>query len=284
MGGSAPSVPGPSATETALQQAQLDALKSSQAQIEKQNKTMELLAPLVYKSAGVQPTYDEKGTITGFTQVEDPLQSKLKTLQGEFYDRTQNALEGKLPVDPGLLQSLAEQEQQFKERMRKQLGPGWETSTPGIEARAKFDLTKNNVLEGARRGDLSMAESLGLAANAANLGQQGQNFGQIMTTAGAPLASASAYGGVAQGFGQAAGALANERLANYQAQLGGYQNQQKTFGSLFGGIGQLGGMALFGPLGGGVGGASGNLFGKIIGAGTGGQQPIPSYLPWSMGY
>lgn len=262
MGGSAPQVPGPSAAETALQQQQTQTLQLQQSIIEKQMKTQDLLAPILYKQAGIQPTYDEQGNITGFSEVQDPLRQQQQTLQSEFMNRTQAALEGRLPVDPGLTQSLDQQEQQLRERLMQQLGPGYETSTPGIEALSKFNLNKQNILEGSRRGDLTMAEQLGLAQGAANLGQQGQNFGQIMGVGQSPFTGASALGSVAQGYGQAASQLGSERLAQYQAQLGGYQNQQRNFGSLFGGIGQLGGMSLFAPT------TGSSLFAGLFGAGS----------------
>lgn len=266
MGGDrTPQIPGPSPTEVALQEQQRSTLALQQQIIEKQIKTQDLLAPILYRQAGIQPTYDEQGNITGFSEVTDPLRQQQQQLQQEFMTRTQNALEGRLPVDPGLIQSLDEQEQQLREQLRHQLGPGYETSSPGIEALRKFNLNKQNVLEGARRGDLTMAEQLGLAQTSANLGQQAQSFGQIMGVGQSPLASSSALGSVAGGAGNAASLLGNERLAGYQAQLAGYQNQQRNFGSLFGGLGQLGGMALFGP----IGGAGGNLFGNLIGNGFG---------------
>lgn len=260
MGGDAPQVPGPSAAEQALQAQQTKTLALQQSIIEKQMKEQELLAPILYKSMGIQPQYDDKGNITGFAEAPDPLKDQRKAIEAKFYERTQNALEGKLNVDPGLLQSLDEQEARVREQLRKQLGPGYETSSPGIEALSKFNLNRENILEGARRGDLTMAEQLGLAQNASNLGQQGQTFGQAMGLTGAPLASSSALQGVASGYGNAANALASDRYAQYQGQLAGYQADQKTFGSLMGGLGGLAGMALFAP----TGGASTSLFGRLF--------------------
>lgn len=261
MGGSAPQVPGPSATEVALQEQQRSTLALQQSIIEKQMKEQELVAPILYKQAGVEPQYDEQGNLTGFKETVDPLKDQQKSLQKQFYDRTQLALEGKLPTDPGLTTSLDEQETQLREQLRKQLGPGYETSTPGIQALAKFNQNKQNVLEGARRGDLTMAEQLGLAQTSSNVGQQAQNFGQIMGVGQSQLSGAGQLGQVASGYGSAANSLMSDRLATYQGQMTSYQNQQKSFGQMFSGLGQLGGMALFAP----ANAASGSLFSRIMG-------------------
>jgi hypothetical protein len=53
-----------------------------------------------------------------------------------------------LPVNPGLLSDLADQERQLNESLLKQLGSGYATSTPGIEAMKSFNLMKNTVIGG----------------------------------------------------------------------------------------------------------------------------------------
>ncbi len=252
-GGKAPVMPGPSAAEQALQEEQRKTLELQRGMLEKSMREQELLAPVLYKQLNIKPVTDPEGKITGYEELPNPLKAQSEEIQRLYFNRTQAALEGKLPTDPGLNTSLGEQETQLREQLLRQLGPGYETSTPGIEALAKFNLNKQNILEGARRGDLTLAEQLGLARTASNIGQTQQQFGNVFAIPGQGLPTAQGFGQTAAGFGAGAAAMASDRYAQYQGQLNAYNQQQRTFGQLFGGLGQLagtlGGAYLFGPAG-----------------------------------
>lgn len=144
-------------------------------------------------------------------------------------------LKGELPVDPALERELGKRETQTTERLFRQLGPGFETGTPGIETRAEEFGIAEALRGAARRGELDIA----------NLIQSG--FGQrILQQLAAGLS-----GPTAQGFGQ----VAQTRLLPFSSQLdfqsriaaalaqggggGGLGSLLSGAGSLFGGIGGL---------------------------------------------
>jgi hypothetical protein len=241
-GGDAPTVPGPSAAETALQQSQKEMLDLQRTMIEKSAKEQELLAPILYKSLGIEPQYDQAGKLTGYK--EGASAERKRGIESMFLDRSEAALKGELPVNPALTRDLGEQEGQLKERLFRQLGPGWETSTPGIEAFANFEKRKNELLDASRRGDLTLAEGLGLARDASSL----NTFGATMNAGNRYLPTGSSAGSGAAGYGGAASLLASDRLASYQGELNAYRSDQDMWGSVFKGIGGIagtvGGMAL----------------------------------------
>lgn len=86
-----------------------------------------------------------------------PERQEIEQLQ---LDRSIAALRGELPVDPALLRDLDEQEQKLRDQLRKQLGTGFETSTPGIEALSEFGNRRSEILERVRRGDIEAADRL----------------------------------------------------------------------------------------------------------------------------
>lgn len=86
-------------------------------------------------------------------------------------DRELAALKGELPIDPTLTRELGTSEATLRSSLQKQLGPGYETSTPGIEALANFMARKNELIYGANRGEITLGEQLGGARDAAAFGR-----------------------------------------------------------------------------------------------------------------
>lgn len=93
-------------------------------------------------------------------------QLKLSRALGERFEK---ATKGELPVSPGLERALTTEEQQLGEQMLRDLGPGWETGTPGIEAVRRFRQSAEELRENARRGAINEAEQFGFALNPALL-------------------------------------------------------------------------------------------------------------------
>jgi len=93
-----------------------------------------------------------------------------RTLKGQtdlnqmLLDRYKKAAAGELPVSPSLERGLTEQEGEVRESMRRRLGPGWETSTPGITSLAEFKKRAEELREGARRGEITASEQQGYAS------------------------------------------------------------------------------------------------------------------------
>jgi hypothetical protein len=217
-----------SGAEKDLIKTQKQLLEEAAGVVREQLGVYDLLSPILYEQAGLKPTMDAQGNITGFEKLGDPLGDKYKQIEGMFADRTLSALKGELPVDPGLMRDLGEQEQQLRESMFKQLGPGWETSTPGIEALGDFMERKNILIEQARRGDLSMASQLGMGVGGFSSGRTGDFLGRTGAVMGQPTSMASLFTGISGGY--------NSPLATYGAAR--QAASQQTAG-LWGGVGSL---------------------------------------------
>ena len=197
----------------------------------------------------------------------NPLEEEVETLSLE---RTLAALKGELPINPSLTREIDEQEELLREDLRRQLGPGFETSTPGRNALDKFFRDKEEILEGARRADLTNSESLSLARASLRQGKTAtttsgsspfiasglpSRFGDIFSGSNIiqnRSQSAGQLSNVSSGFSAIAGQLGADRNAQFQASIANASNRSNLFGSIFGGVGQLLGGAARGALSGGL--------------------------------
>ena len=301
--------PEPTEEERELQREQLENLRFNQQILQEQARQQELLAPFLFESAGIRPIMDDRGRIAGFERVEpseedrllqelnldvlrrtreqfleqeeDPLADRRRAVEEGLLARSEAALAGDLPVSPALEDELSEQERRLRAELLQTLGPDYETSTPGIEALDRFRRTSSTLREEARRGQLTLAEGLGLARGAANLQQEQQplsalgffgEFGrsgraaeqgrrgtalqQIIAGTSAPLsgriATAAGFNQGASGFNAPLSRLFGERQLQFQAgqrpdpllqTLGLIAGQ--TSGAFLGGAGSSAGRKLF---------------------------------------
>lgn len=240
-------VPGPTPQEISIQEEQLAILRQQQQIVNASIRQQELLAPFLFESAGLIPQIDpDTGEITGFDREVDPLDDLRQEIEQGFLERTQAALAGELPINPALERALEEQGEELNERLRKQLGPGFETSTPGIESLDAFFRSSEELREGARRGDLTLAEQLGLAREGSNQGRIDDFLRRSLGLAGSGLQGAGALSGVFGGFDSVLGNLAAERELQTQGLISSAQNRSATLGALFGAAGNIGGSAVLG--------------------------------------
>lgn len=156
------SVPGRSPEEDRLLRQQTAILKQQKQAIADQARLERVLGPYLYEAAGLTPKYSKSGKIIGFDKIVDPGQARRDEIQKLQEERSLAALKGELPVDPALLRNLENEEMTLRETLRKQLGTGYENSDPGIRALDQFRQTKLGALDAARRGDMTLAEQLGL--------------------------------------------------------------------------------------------------------------------------
>lgn len=81
----------------------------------------------------------------------------------QFSLHLSDALAGKEPLDPTLKSSFDDRERTLRERLRRQMGPDYETSTAGIQALANFDRERSEAYAQYNRqsieGYSSLAES-----------------------------------------------------------------------------------------------------------------------------
>ena len=233
-------VPQPSAEERALQGAQADLLRLQQSMIEEQRAQNRILLPFLAEQEGFDVQLGEDGTITGITRRPDPLGDQNDEITRLMNERSLAALRGELPVDPALERGLEGQEESLRERLISQFGPGYETSSPGIETLGEFYATAEGLREGARTGQLTLAEQLGLTRQQQDIfaRQSGQDV--LRTSAVAdPLSFAGAFGQVAKGFGQAQVPYLQQRQLQAQVAMSNSNSRNALIGA---GIGAAGAM------------------------------------------
>lgn len=238
MSGGGISLPGLSSPEKELQRQQAELLGLQRRMIEEQNQQNRVLLPFLAQQEGFDVTVDDNGIITGISRRPDPSLDRQKEIQRLLEERSLAALKGELPVDPALEENLADKEREVRDRLIAQLGPGYETSSAGIETLGDFFKNAEMLREGARTGQLTLAEQLGLTR--AQQGIFGRQSGQdVLRTAavGDPLSFAGAFGQVARGYGQAQVPFIQQRAIQSQMDIA---RRQQNMGLVGAGIGALG--------------------------------------------
>jgi hypothetical protein len=218
MGGSS-KPPQPSPEERALQKSQSDLLNLQRDIIMQQREQQKVLLPFLADQEGYDITLDEDGNIKTIGKRYDRAEDLRKQLDEGLAERSLKALRGELDVDPQLENALKEQETNLRERLKHQFGAGYETSTPGIQALGDFFKQGEELRAGARRGELTLSEQLGIA-------RQQQNQAERMTSQdylrqigpGDAMSFAGAFGQVASGYGAAQAPYIAQRQMQMQAQ------------------------------------------------------------------
>ena len=177
--------------------------------------------PFVYKGAGLTPRY-EGGRIVGFDEGR-PQPALRGDIETKLLQRSQAALAGTLPLDPSLERGLSEQQQLLQGTLAQQLGPGYATSTPGMQALATQGQRAEELRYGARTGQLTLAEQLGLQREQASEARQSRQFAQLGGALGAPGTTGAGTSNYLQGLAQALGLGLQGR--GQQAQMAQFQAQ-----------------------------------------------------------
>lgn len=254
MGGKS-KAPKMSGAEKDLLRQQTEILKAQLAMFEDQSKQFALLAPFLFEEQGLKPIMDEEGNITGFEELPDELKALRKQSEKLLLERGLAALEGKLPVNKQLTDDLAESRRTLEESLRKTFGNDFLATTGGARAMAEFGAKEESLLDAARRGDITLAESLSLAREASNRGGVTQTLANVLGLQGAGNDLVNLQGQVAQGFNSPLQALANARALKTQFKM----NQPNNFMAGAAGFGQLIGSLAMAPTTGG-----GSVFGSLF--------------------
>lgn len=131
------------------------------------------LALMGYSSTGQRLT-DEQ--MQGYMTDDEKMQSQVTKLANE---RLLKAYKGEVELSPALESELGSQEKNLRESLSRKLGSGWELSTPGQNALAKFQQSANMIREEARQGIISSSEGI----SAARENAQGSNMDQNSSVA-----------------------------------------------------------------------------------------------------
>ena len=151
-GGDSPSAPGPDAglvgKQNELLQMQIENARESQA-----------LKPIMLQQAGLKYNADTKA----YEYTDPTLQSNKQEIERMQTERSLKALRGELPVSETLKKELELGANKMNEKLYRQLGPGYDLSTPGQMAKGEYDRMATALKEGEQRDMLTTAESLALA-------------------------------------------------------------------------------------------------------------------------
>jgi hypothetical protein len=157
---------------------------------------------------------NREGDVIGVTKAPDTDAERIrKENELLLLNRQGAALRGELPVNPALMSSLEEQEEELRAALEKNLGPGYETSTPGIEALAEFEQKKQGVMEAARRDDIGFAQGLANDMGGFIAGMDDRGTNQTNNILGNQFGEATNLAQISQAFSGPIGYNQQERMA-----------------------------------------------------------------------
>ncbi|OGN42153.1 MAG: hypothetical protein A2093_07600 [Caulobacterales bacterium GWE1_67_11] len=195
--------------------AQTELLRLSREDAARRAQLEKLTLPVLLESAGQKPIFDEAGNLVSLEALP---KSELELLQEQFaLESTQEALKGirgEVPVGDPFERRIAQDRTALREQLRRQLGPGFETSSPGIEALSQFEALANEARENIRFGRLSQSAAL------AEVGSERLNQGLLRDLEILSRERASSIPG-AFGVASGTGSSASESLARAFALSGG---------------------------------------------------------------
>lgn len=249
--------PAISASEKALQKEQAEMLRLQRETIVREQEFQQMLTPLLLEESGIKPVYDESGALTGYEKASDPNQALREQIEGKFLERSMAALEGDLPVDPALMRDLDKYVQETENQIRKQFGDL--TSTPAQEAMQRANESVMLAKDSARRGDLTLAEQLGMGRLSSNEGLIDSTINRGATIAGMGRDFASLYGSAVSGYSSAMQPYQFNRQMQFNVDQVN-ASRSSPLGSIIGGIAGAG----IGAMTGGVGAAAGAKLGESL--------------------
>jgi len=163
-------------------------------------------------------------TITKLPQTESERLAQEVETEANKYSLA--AIKGNLPVSPALERSIAGGEAGLRASMGQQLGPAWETGTPGIEALASERTRADTLREAVRFGQLSDLNAIAMAREGQRMGgaQQRYSMGAGATVPG--LQAGGAIGAAGQAYSSPINTLSGERWNKYGAEMNQYNQKQ----------------------------------------------------------
>lgn len=150
-GGDGPDAPAPDPGIARRQNEMMD------LQMEQANK-FKALEPIMLAESGLKYNPQTKG----YEYLNPGQQANKQEIERLQTERSLKALKGELPVSETLKKELELGENKMKERLFRQLGPGWELSTPGQNAMREYQTMATSLKEGEQRDMLTTAEALAL--------------------------------------------------------------------------------------------------------------------------
>jgi hypothetical protein len=263
IGGAARNVAGITTPNTAMTPEQQAALAQQQASLSDQRQQLlkvlgdqNLLQPALLESLGFTKDASGNYTDTLGSQFRDLQSMQMKDLaasdpetqqlQSLFRQKQIAALQGNAEADPQLEHNLAIQEQTLRNQLQAQLGSGYETSTPGIQALNDFRQRAEGLRFQSRQGIIQNYAGAGnVNANtrateysplATTSNVMSNRFGNVFNAANLTLPTTAQLTANASGFGNLADQFLKQTQLGAQTQVAQEQTQGQTGAKLFGDI------------------------------------------------
>lgn len=208
---------------------------------------------------GLKPLQAGPGDPTG---AKDDLFRVAFNLENEALAR---ALKGEEPVDATLRTAFDEKERVLRERLRRQLGPDYETTTAGSDALANFDRERSEAFKQYNMEATQLYAKLTSerAVDLSNL--TGQRIAQLLAPQNAAIQRGTALGAVAQDRLMFTQSQQRERAMIMEGQLNKWKGEMAAAQAR----GAIAGAAAsgLGSVAGGIGSAAGGAGGLNFGGG-----------------
>lgn len=136
--------------------------------VEKQNKLLQMQIDIAQKGQALEPIMLEEAGLKynpetkAYERLDPTLSANKREIERLQTDRSLKALKGELPVSKTLQRELELGKNRLNEGLYRQLGPGYELSTPGAMKAAQYDAMATALKEGEQRDMLTTAEALAL--------------------------------------------------------------------------------------------------------------------------
>lgn len=223
--GEAPAPAAPTPEERRLQSIQAKTAEEQLRIAKQQQAENEALTPVLLQEYGLSRTvHPTTGKIT-YEKTSDDLTGKRKEIEGMQLDRSLKALKGELPVTATLAKELELGERTLSEKLSRQLGPGWETSSAGIQAQAEYRRMATSLREAEQKDQLSTAETLSINRQTNRAGNTQGTYDMnsvgrtgasaLFSNAGGSAGGALNYYGTLRSASEAARARRDENIGGY---------------------------------------------------------------------
>lgn len=263
-----------------IRAAQLELVNQQREIAAEMLRRQNLLEPELLRSQGYEQIIDPAtGRVTGYqlSATAREQQAAEAEVQNLMRTRTLAALKGELPVDPALNREIEQNRLTLRDALRGNLGSGFETSTPGIQALADFEKRAEELRESSRRDQLAAGEGIRLAGQQlqSQIGTQGfQNIAGLSQLTGAP---AGIYSQAGTGLNAINQNILGNRQLTLQELLGNLSSRTQLQ------LGQMGSQDLATRLAAQDNAGTGQLFGSLATSLLGtesGRQAVGGAVDW----
>jgi hypothetical protein len=183
---------------------------------------------------------DDDGQFVSATpKAPTEMEQKSEQVQSLLLDQTLGALSGDLEIPSGVYSEFEDQEAILREGLLKQLGTGYETSTPGIETLGEFEQNRLETIEGMKFGRLGQLEAMNLARSGNRRSEEELLLSKLFGAQNLTLGGLSAVGNV-RGYEQSS--------LDRAFQVAQANRKEGALGSIFSGIGTGIGAAVTGSI------------------------------------